>query len=121
VDLDVKPGGCSDLTVARAIIDDLSEVIGTRPMAVIHSGKGLQPLWVIADGARNDTIDIAVVLRRWGELVKATAIAREVKADSVFDLSRVLRVPGTHNNKYAAPIPVVCYGDMGQAMTLVEV
>jgi hypothetical protein len=121
VDLDVKPGACADLTVAHAIIDDLSEVIGIRPLAVIHSGKGLQPLWVIAEGARNDTIDIAVVLRRWGQLVKATARARDVELDSVFDLPRVLRVPGTMNNKYEAPMPVSCYADTGRAVTLTEI
>jgi hypothetical protein len=27
----VKPGGCADLETAFKIIDDLSEIIGTRP------------------------------------------------------------------------------------------
>ena len=67
VDLDVKPGGCDGLAVAHAIIDDLSELIGTRPVAVIYSGKGLQPL-TIAYGHRGGVIDVATVSRRLGQV-----------------------------------------------------
>ena len=52
-DLDVKPGGCADLETALKIIDDLSEILGTRPSAVTHSGGGLHPYWVVSDGNRN--------------------------------------------------------------------
>ena len=81
----MKPGGCDGLAVAHAIFDDLSELIGTRPVAVIYSGKGLQPLWTIAYGHRGGVIDVATVPRRSGKLVKATAKAHEANIDPVFD------------------------------------
>ena len=125
VDLDVKDNGCRDLTHAHAIIDELSEIVGTRPVAVIHSGKGLQPLWGIVDGGRNDTIDIKVILNRWGQLAKATAKAHDANIDGIFNLDRILRVPGTFNCKYVTkgegPIPVVCHVDTGRALALAEI
>ena len=125
VDLDVKDNGCRDLTHAHAIIDELSEIVGTRPVAVIHSGKGLQPLWGIVDGGRNDTIDIKVILNRWGQLAKATAKAHDANIDGIFNLDRILRVPGTFNCKYVTkgegPIPVVCHVDIGRALALAEI
>jgi hypothetical protein len=39
-DLDVKPGGMPSMAAARAVIDDISDVLGTRPAAVIESGHG---------------------------------------------------------------------------------
>src|SRR5262245_47958896 len=44
-DLDVKPGACRDLDHAWQIIAALSELVGTRPSAVVMSGHGLQPYW----------------------------------------------------------------------------
>jgi hypothetical protein len=72
-DLDVKSGACPNLDIARAIIDDLSAVLGTRPSAVTHSGGGLHPYWVIRDGTAGSDIDLAGLLKRWGRLVKAVA------------------------------------------------
>jgi hypothetical protein len=53
-DLDVKPGACPSLTVAEAIIDELSGMLGTRPSAITHSGGGLHPIgrWPKAPPAR---------------------------------------------------------------------
>ena len=48
-DLDVKPGACHSIEHAELLIADLSAVLGTVPAVVIHSGHGLQPLWLIDD------------------------------------------------------------------------
>ncbi|MGO9157748.1 DNA primase family protein [Mycobacterium sp.] len=124
-DLDVKDGSCPNLDVARAIIDDLSSMLGTRPSAVTHSGGGTHPYWPIADGLAGDDVDLAVLLRRWGRLVKVVAENHGVKADSVFDLARVLRVPNTHNCKAVTNgqggVLVTCYADSGRPLTLAEV
>ena len=121
-DLDVKSGACPNLAIAGAIVDDLSAVLGTRPSAVTHSGGGLHPYWVIRDGAVGGEVDLAGLLKRWGRLVKAVAGVHGAKADSVFDLPRVLRVPGTYNCKAPTnghgPTPVVCFADSGRALTL---
>lgn len=70
-------------------------------------------------------MDLAVLLRRWGRLVKAAAKKLGAKVDSVFNLDRILRAPGTYNCKAATnghgSIPVVCYADSGVPLTLAEV
>ncbi len=121
----VQSGTCPNLDIARAIIDDLSAVLGTRPSAVTHSGGGLHPYWVIRDGVVGRDVDLAALLKRWGRLVKAAAEGHGTKPDSVFDLPRVLRVPGTYNCKAVrnghGPTPVVCFADSGKALTAAEV
>jgi hypothetical protein len=101
-DLDVEDGKCASIGVARSIIDDLSEVLVTRPVAVTETGHGLHPYWVVEDGAiaghfTNERA--AVLLDRWKRLVTEIANMHGAKVDSVFDLARVLRVPDTYNNK----------------------
>ena len=70
-------------------------ILGDRPP---QSGSALGCL----DGY--DDIDAAVqpaaLLARWKRTVKMVAKTHGAKADSVFELARVLRVPGTFNHKY---------------------
>jgi AAA domain len=121
-DLDIKPGGCADLDVTYEIVGDLSALIGTRPSAVTHSGHGLQPMWVIEDGrigGEFTTGQAAALLRRWGRLVARVANDHGAKVDSVYDLPRVLRIPGSTNYK-SDPVPVTCEADTGGPMTIDE-
>jgi hypothetical protein len=101
-DLDVGDNKCASVEVALSIINELSEVLATRPMAVTATGHGLHPYWVVEDGTIADhfTNDgAAALLDRWKRLVNEIAQMNAAKVDSVFDLARVLRVPGTYNNK----------------------
>ena len=120
-DLDVKPGACQSPTVAEAIIDELSGMLGTRPSAITHSGGGLHPYWPVAEG----TPGSAALLRRWGRLVAVVAESRDARVDSVFDLARMLRVPGTSNNKTKTNghggSRVVTYGDTGAPLSIAEI
>ncbi|QXO14212.1 DNA primase [Gordonia phage Bock] len=136
-DLDIKSTGCPDVETAERIIADLSTVYGQRPTYVVSSGHGLQPVWVLdhtdpaTDLVATDTdekygIDrraqAAALLRRHGRLVQATAVAHGAKADSVFDLPRVLRAPGTTNHKNAgAPVSTSAVLDTGAPLTVVQV
>jgi hypothetical protein len=117
-DLDIKPGACPDLDVAHEIVDELSAIVGTRPSAVVHSGGGVHAYWPIEDGALDELS--RGLPRRWGRLVAAVAHQRNVAVDGVYDLSRMLRVPGTVNNK-AEPVPVVAYTDTGGPLSVAEV
>jgi hypothetical protein len=123
-DLDVKPGACPNLQVVRAIIRDLSQALGTRPSATTHSGNGLQPYWTIIDG-NADNVELQAIMRRWGRLVNETAEKHDATADSVFNLDRILRVPGTYNCKAATNgnggIPALCFADDGDPLTLAEI
>ena len=104
-DLDVKAGACASLDTARAIIGDLTAALGTRPSVIVHSGHGIHGYWPVADGAIGEkftTGQAAALLRRFGRLVSPVAADHGAKADSVFDLARMMRVPGTTNNKMVA-------------------
>ena len=111
-DLDVKAGGLPDYRSAAAVITDLSAMLGAAPVAVVGSGHGLQPHWAVERGEGADWgddtdpawADARALLRRWGRLAARAAEAHGGQVDNVFDLSRVLRVPGTTNRK-AEPKP----------------
>jgi hypothetical protein len=122
-DLDVKPGACADIQTAEAIIDELSGLLGQRPAVVVFSGHGLQPHWALEDGQITDTFttdDAAALLHRFGRLVEMVAEGHGAKVDNVFDRARVLRVPGTVNNK-ADPVAVTARRDTGGPLTPGEI
>ncbi len=114
-DLDVKVGACPDMETADLIVQDLAGIVGAYPVAITYSGHGLQPLWAVEDAPVTDANRAAMrkLLRRWGRLVAAVAERRNVKVDSVFDLPRLLRAPGTWNLKDTAH-PVAAYAVAGQ-------
>lgn len=104
-DLDYKPNGLGSEETAREVIADLSQVLGVQPAATVLSGHGLQPYWVL-DDLPNDAAT-RLVFRRFRALVDRTAARRGGCVDPVFDLARMLRVPGTTNKKdQKHPLPV---------------
>lgn len=114
-DLDVKPGGMPDWDAAEAVIEDLSDMLGVNPVAIVHTGHGLQPHWSIERDSDTDWpdekdprwLEAVSLWKQWGRLVASVAARRGGAADSVFDLSRVMRAPGTVNRKEpAVPVPV---------------
>lgn len=117
-DLDVKPGACKSLDAAEKIIDELSGIVGTRPSVVVYSGGGLHAYWPIEDGALDEKS--RGLPRRWGRLVAAVAHQHDARVDNVYDLARMLRIPGTINNKNT-PVPVLAYEDVGGPLTVAEV
>lgn len=125
-DLDVKPGGCPTLDVARAIAAEVGIILGSAPAAFVESGHGLHPYWVIEDGHVTDGDITAArsLVHRFGRLVAAVAKNHRVAVDGVYDLARMLRVPGTLNNKVSADgraVPVVAYRGTGRPLSMAEV
>lgn len=124
-DLDVKPGAFPSIDAAYLHIDDMADILGTRPVAVIHSGHGLQPIWAIdRDSAESLSYphEATALLQRFGRLVADVAVEAGCKVDSVFDLPRILRTPGTTNNKDPEhPIPTWCAADTGKPVTVEQV
>lgn len=110
-DLDVKAGGMPTAEAAEEVIGDLSDMLGAAPAAVVDSGHGLQPYWRLEpwDWAADDhgsRAAAAHLLAGWKRLVELVADKRGGEVDPVFDLPRILRVPGTENQgkKYAPGI-----------------
>lgn len=124
-DLDVKDGGCPTLQSAWAIIGELSDLLGAHPSAIVESGHGLQPYWPIEGGDSGDINDetraaAGALLRRWGRLVALVASHHGSKVDNVYDLPRILRAPGTVNNK-SEPVPVTAKSYPGSPLAVGEI
>ena len=74
------------------------------PTWVIDSGGGLQAYWDLVAPLLVAGVDDPLVARVEGLLARLYTTLGDL--DSVQDLSRVLRVPGTCNSKYDPPRPV---------------
>jgi P4 family phage/plasmid primase-like protien len=101
-DLDFKAGGVGSAEQAKSVIDTLAGILNAAPTAIVFSGGGFQPYWELEDAvleSKEDRAKWSGILRSWGTLVKTVAAMDGGKADSVFDLPRVLRAPGTLNLK----------------------
>ena len=88
-------------TINEAML--LFDAVEHAPTMVIHSGGGLQAWWVFnepwtfdADTERQDAENLA---KRMVYRFKQEARKYGWDVDSVFNLDRVLRVPGTYNRK----------------------
>lgn len=76
---------------------------GLQPTVVVDSGHGLHAWWLFAEfwsfESPDDVTAAATLAQRWHATLRVRAADRGWILDSVFDLSRVLRVPGTVNHK----------------------
>lgn len=111
--------------MAHAIVAEVGIIVGTRPSATVDSGHGLHAYWPIEDGhvVGGDITAARALLRRFGRLVKLVAKNHHVKVDNVYDLARMMRVPGTNNCKNInghGPIPVVAHSAPGGPLTMAE-
>ena len=94
-DLDVKPS----LECGFATSDELDAFIETiaPPTLVVDSGSGgRHPYWLLEGEGMSDPKKAREMMARWRSLllVKAREIGRKVDL-GVFDLARILRLPGT--------------------------
>jgi hypothetical protein len=102
---------------ALAVVDALSDVLDLPCAAVVHTGNGVHAYWRVLDSEQNpatvtdrNRYGIGELLSRWGGLVQRIADSVEPGAgiDPVYDLARILRLPGSTNVKDPDdPIPVV--------------
>ena len=106
-DIDYKDGGAGSVQQARDLVQLLTDLIGVEPAATIYSGHGIQPYWVIEDEEQDPGL-MHGLLYRWGAFVKFVAASQGLQVDSVFDLPRIFRVPGSRNHKDAQnPVDVI--------------
>lgn len=95
-DLDFKGEGLTPIQ-AVAVIRELSARLGSDPAAIVRSGGGLQPYWPVAP-CEPDLGEL--LLDAWKLLVIGTAKMYGGSVDKgVYDLPRILRVPGPRNLK----------------------
>jgi putative DNA primase/helicase len=67
------------------------------PTAVVHSGHGLQAFWLLEEPISADAAK--PLLERWRHTWDSKAAARELHVDNVFEVARLMRLPGTTNRK----------------------
>ena len=128
VDVNGAPDGKGGVVSGAAesqgdAVDVLHSVL--EPTLVVCSGYGVQGYWKLDVPLRVHTDEeraaVKALLRGWHERHKRAAAERGIpKLDSVFDLSRVLRPPGSLNGKGARPVPVKLLDDGGPVYTLAQ-
>lgn len=90
------------------------------PTILVHSGHGLQAWWLFYEPwvfQDSDERHMAHCLSRWWQEQLMTLVAGEGwEMDSTHDLARVLRLPGTYNNKQQPRVPVTVIENSGARM-----
>ena len=95
-----RPGARKGYPPDEAAGRHLIKAIGVRPSIIVHSGHGFHVYWLlkepllVGDGA----VSFA---KRWSDTAALRGKELGFVIDSVGDLTRVLRVPGTTNRKNA--------------------
>lgn len=101
VDIDIAgPNHASDrlppdMDSALAMLADFP----LKPTAIVKTGGGIQAWWALAEPM--DAGDARRVLARWRATWAQIAERRGWHLDNVFELARVMRLPGTTNRKNA--------------------
>jgi hypothetical protein len=112
IDIDIADGihKKANLPASIAEATALLSECDLTPTFVVHSGGGLQaywlfqkPIFITDDGVREVAKSIAM---RWNIYFKNLAAPHKWDIDSVMDLARVMRLPGTNNMKTGEPRPV---------------
>lgn len=100
-----KPNLPPDEAAARTLLADALPA----PSILVHSGHGLQAWWLLDEPwvfADEEQRALAAGLEQaWNQHAQRAASERGWTVDSVHDLSRVMRLPGTTNHK-GEPKPV---------------
>jgi hypothetical protein len=106
--IDAKAIGClwADIDfkdASEAAVREFIDSLPLQPSAIVNSGNGLHLYWLLNDIWLLDDQDehaaAAALLKRWVGALKTLAAPYGVTPDSVSDLARILRVPGTLNHK----------------------
>ena len=97
------------LPTTEAEAFELVYAMPVEPTIVVHSGHGLQAWWlfkepwIFLDGEREEA---QAMIRGWqGHMAQIAKDRGGWVVDSTHDLARLMRLPGTFNNK-SAPVPV---------------
>ena len=113
----VVTGAFTDRAAAHEAVAAVLE-----PSLVVSSGYGIQPWWLLEEveplTTGEDRARAQRVARGWQERLRQEAGVS--KFDSVADLSRLMRPPGSVNSKGAEPVPVRLLEIGGQRYRLEE-
>lgn len=89
--LPLPPGRDEALSILAGLPD---------PTFTVWTGGGIHPWWVLRRHEHLDLDEARVLVRGWGNLLRARGRALGWHVDQTGDLARVLRLPGAINHKY---------------------
>ena len=102
----------------------LIEQMPLMPTCIVNSGHGLQPWWFLTEPwIFEDDADRKLagnVSKWWNDELQRIAKESGLVVDSTHDLARLMRLPGTFNNK-STPVPVTISQDDGPRYSLDEI
>jgi hypothetical protein len=117
IDIDIADSGAHKASNLPQSQQDAEELISSaiprhmQPTILTHSGHGLHAYWLFKEPwifeSEEERIQAASLMQRFVLSFKFHAAMRGWKLDSVFDLARVLRVPGSINHKVPG-MPMTC-------------
>lgn len=117
IDIDIADSGAHKASNLPRTQQDAEELISSviprhmPPTILTHSGHGLHAYWLFKEPwifeSEEERVQAAHLLQRFVLSFKFHAAMRGWKLDSVFDLARVLRVPGSINHKVPG-MPMTC-------------
>ncbi len=108
LDIDIGGKGHKKKRLPK-LIEDAEYLVTKFPLAptptlAVHSGGGVHVYWLFKEFWRSDSkaerAEAALLSARFGETFKIIAAKQGYEIDTVSDLTRVLRVVGTHNLKH---------------------
>jgi len=116
MDLDYGPNHKkTDLPATLEEILEEVDKLPMRPSMIVKSGNGIHLYWKFKEPVEFETLEerhnMEMLNRRWHQLVKNRWRDKGWGMDSVWDLARVLRVPGTYNYKGQEPVLVELHYD----------
>jgi hypothetical protein len=113
LDIDIKSDHHKKQNLPETIEEavELSKIIEELPpSSIIHSGNGIQCWWHFKElwefDSAEEKQEAEELVKRFIYTFKEHARAKNWDVDSVIDLARVLRIPGTFNRKSDPPKPV---------------
>lgn len=104
-DIDIKGGAHAQTSLPSSVgeaIDFLNN-LKIKPSIIVNSGNGIHSYWLLKKPfiieTDNDRKYIATIFKNFGKYINSEAKKLGWKIDNVYDLARILRVPGTINHK----------------------
>ena len=104
-DIDVKGDAHAQKSLPETIDEavDFLNGLNLKPSIIVRSGNGVHSYWLLDKPFKiensEDRNNIVSIFRDFGKHINLEARKRGWKLDNVYDLARILRVPGTINHK----------------------
>ncbi len=104
-DIDIKGNAHAQTSLPSSVDEarDFLHGLKIKPSIIVNSGNGIHSYWLLDKPfvieTEEDRKHISSIFKGFGKYVNGEAKKHGWKIDSVYDLARILRVPGTINHK----------------------